>query len=190
MKTVSYIRIGMAAVVLTAGVSANAAEMPSQEEMWQLIQQQQREIDALKSGQKTNAEKAEADIPQAPEALTWFGRRCRHFLSPARRLYGARTVNHRLAGTRRHTSQHAYECGCRFGRRSYFVLPRSTSVAGRVRDCASLPSICSVSAAISASPAPRTSCMTVVSGGEVATIDLPRVIERQNRLARDLAEES
>lgn len=68
MKTVSYIRIGMAAVVLTAGVSANAAEMPSQEEMWQLIQQQQREIDALKSGQKTNAEKAEAAVEVAEQS--------------------------------------------------------------------------------------------------------------------------
>jgi hypothetical protein len=49
------------AVLLLAGNSiAVAAEMPSQEEMWEIIQKQQREIEALKAGQKANTEKVEA----------------------------------------------------------------------------------------------------------------------------------
>jgi hypothetical protein len=47
---------------------ATAAEMPSQEEMWEIIQQQQREIEALKAGQKDNAEKVEAAVEVAEES--------------------------------------------------------------------------------------------------------------------------
>ena len=68
MRTGNYIRIGIALAVLASGASVNAAEMPSQEEMWQLIQQQQREIDTLKSGQKSNTEKAEAAVEVAEQS--------------------------------------------------------------------------------------------------------------------------
>jgi len=49
-----------AALFLTGNGAAVAAEMPSQEEMWEIIQKQQREIEALKAGQKANTEKVEA----------------------------------------------------------------------------------------------------------------------------------
>lgn len=44
------------------GTSAMAANPPSQQEMWQIIQQQQQEIRALQSGQQVTDEKAEAAI--------------------------------------------------------------------------------------------------------------------------------
>jgi len=49
-----------AAALLSASNLALAADMPSAEQMWEIIQQQQREIEALKAGQKSNAEKVEA----------------------------------------------------------------------------------------------------------------------------------
>jgi len=52
-------RLGLVTALLTASGLA-AAEMPTAEEMWKIIQQQQREIEALKSGQKANKEKVEA----------------------------------------------------------------------------------------------------------------------------------
>jgi hypothetical protein len=48
------------AALLAGSPIITAAEMPSPEEMWKIIQQQQREIEALKKGQKDNAEKVEA----------------------------------------------------------------------------------------------------------------------------------
>jgi len=50
----------LAALLLTGNGIAAAAKMPSQEEMWQIIQKQQREIEALKTGQEANTEKVEA----------------------------------------------------------------------------------------------------------------------------------
>lgn len=58
----------LAAALLVISGSAAAAEMPSQEEMWEIIQQQQREIEALKSGQKENTEKVEAAVDVAEES--------------------------------------------------------------------------------------------------------------------------
>ena len=52
----------MCAALLVISGSAASAEMPSQEEMWEIIQQQQREIEALKAGKKDNAEKVEAAV--------------------------------------------------------------------------------------------------------------------------------
>jgi len=57
-----------AALLLTTGATPRAETMPSQEEMWRIIQQQQREIEALKSSQKANAEKAEAAIEVAEQS--------------------------------------------------------------------------------------------------------------------------
>ncbi len=53
-------RAGLAATLLASSGLALAADMPSAEEMWKIIQQQQREIEALKSGQQANQEKVEA----------------------------------------------------------------------------------------------------------------------------------
>ena len=58
----------MCAALLVISGSAASAEMPSQEEMWKIIQQQQREIEALKAGQKDNAEKVEAAVEVAEES--------------------------------------------------------------------------------------------------------------------------
>jgi hypothetical protein len=58
----------MCAAMLVISGSAASAEMPSQEEMWKIIQQQQREIEALKAGQKDNAEKVEAAVEVAEES--------------------------------------------------------------------------------------------------------------------------
>jgi len=58
----------LAVALLTISSLATAAEMPSQEEMWEIIQQQQREIEALKSGQKDNTEKVEAAVDVAEES--------------------------------------------------------------------------------------------------------------------------
>lgn len=57
-------------LLLTCGfmtASAFAANPPSQEEMWKIIQQQQQEIEALKSGQQATDEKAEAAIEVAEQ---------------------------------------------------------------------------------------------------------------------------
>ncbi len=59
MKLSIFSSIGLA-VTLLAGNGLASAAMPSQEEMWEIIQQQQREIEALKKGQQDNAEKVEA----------------------------------------------------------------------------------------------------------------------------------
>jgi hypothetical protein len=50
--------ISFAAALMTT--AANSAEMPSPEVMWEIIQKQQQEIDALKAGQKDTEEKVEA----------------------------------------------------------------------------------------------------------------------------------
>jgi hypothetical protein len=68
MKSRPYPRARLAAALLTISGAAAAAEMPSQEEMWEIIQQQQREIEALKAGQKDNAEKVEAAVDVAEES--------------------------------------------------------------------------------------------------------------------------
>jgi hypothetical protein len=48
--------------------NAMAARLPSQEEMWKIIQQQQQEIEALKSDQKATDEKAEAAVVAVEES--------------------------------------------------------------------------------------------------------------------------
>jgi len=75
MKSRTYSCDRLAAALL-AFSGAAAAEMPSQEEMWEIIQQQQREIEALKAGQKDNAEKVEAAVEaaeQSPKSATGAG---------------------------------------------------------------------------------------------------------------------
>jgi len=67
MKLTTFSSIGLAAFLLTSTGLARAA-MPSAEEMWEIIQQQQREIEALKRGQKENSEKAEAAVEVAEES--------------------------------------------------------------------------------------------------------------------------
>lgn len=52
--------LGLATALFTASGTSVAAQMPSAEEMWEIIQQQQREIEALKQGQERNSEKTEA----------------------------------------------------------------------------------------------------------------------------------
>jgi len=68
MKSRTYRCARLAAALLAISGSAVAAEMPSPEEMWQIIQQQQREIEALKEGQKENAEKVEAAADVAEQS--------------------------------------------------------------------------------------------------------------------------
>ena len=68
MKLTTFSSIGLAAMLLANTGLAGAAEMPTPEEMWEIIQQQQREIEALKQGQKENTEKAEAAVEVAEES--------------------------------------------------------------------------------------------------------------------------
>ena len=68
MKPVTRSSIGLAAALLAVSALAAAAKMPSQEEMWEIIQRQQREIEALKAGQKDNAEKVEAAVEVAEQS--------------------------------------------------------------------------------------------------------------------------
>lgn len=68
MKPGSYLSSSVAATILATSISASASELPSQEEMWRLIQQQQREIEALKSGQQANTEKVEAAVEVAEQS--------------------------------------------------------------------------------------------------------------------------
>lgn len=64
-----------AALAGLAVTTVHAAKMPSQEEMWRIIQEQQRQIEALKAQQQTTEEKVEAtgealDTLQAQPTLT------------------------------------------------------------------------------------------------------------------------
>jgi hypothetical protein len=68
MKFSTYTRYTLIAALLAGPSFATAAEMPSPEEMWEIIQQQQREIEALKRGQQDNAEKVEAAAELAEES--------------------------------------------------------------------------------------------------------------------------
>ncbi|MEA3241914.1 MAG: porin [Pseudomonadota bacterium] len=68
MQFRTYRSAKLAAALLAISGSAAATEMPSQEEMWEIIQQQQREIEALKAGQKENTEKVEAVVDVAEES--------------------------------------------------------------------------------------------------------------------------
>ena len=67
MKLTTFSSIGLAAALL-ANIGLAGAAMPTAEEMWEIIQQQQREIEALKQGQKENTEKAEAAVEVAEES--------------------------------------------------------------------------------------------------------------------------
>jgi hypothetical protein len=58
----------MSTALLAHGGLSVAAELPSQEEMWRIIQEQQREIEALKKGQKSTEEKAEAAVELAEQS--------------------------------------------------------------------------------------------------------------------------
>ncbi|MFQ5644841.1 MAG: porin [Thiogranum sp.] len=60
MKTSTYSSRLVAAALLASSSLASAAKMPGAEELWEIIQQQQREIDALKRQQQTTEEKVEA----------------------------------------------------------------------------------------------------------------------------------
>lgn len=78
MKPTTCSRVGLAAALLAGTGIAFATDMPSPEEMWKIIQQQQREIEALKRGQQENAEnvKAVVDVaeqsqPKASGAASW-----------------------------------------------------------------------------------------------------------------------
>jgi len=68
MQFRTYRSTKLTAALLAISGSAAATEMPSQEEMWEIIQQQQREIEALKAGQKENTEKVEAVVDVAEES--------------------------------------------------------------------------------------------------------------------------
>jgi hypothetical protein len=72
MKNITRRRASLAAALLAGAGMAGAEEMPSAEEMWKIIQQQQREIEALKRGQQENAEKAQAaaDVAEQSQATT------------------------------------------------------------------------------------------------------------------------
>ena len=61
----------LAAILMTT--TAGAAQMPSPEVMWDIIQKQQKEIDALKAGQKSTEEKVEATAQAIEEQDTGAG---------------------------------------------------------------------------------------------------------------------
>lgn len=67
MKYLICTSAGVALALTTASALA-ASNMPSQEEMWRIIQEQQRQIEDLKAGQKETAEKAEAAVEVAEES--------------------------------------------------------------------------------------------------------------------------
>jgi len=69
--TVRTTRAGLAIALLTASSQAGAAdEMPTPAEMWKIIQQQQREIEALKRAQQRNSEKADATAEALEQQAT------------------------------------------------------------------------------------------------------------------------
>ncbi|UCE75826.1 MAG: porin [Gammaproteobacteria bacterium] len=68
MRRASCAGIGLSTALLATSGLSIAAELPSQEEMWRIIQEQQREIEALKKGQKTTEEKAEAAVEMAEQS--------------------------------------------------------------------------------------------------------------------------
>lgn len=61
-------RLGLAAALLGGTGTAFATDMPSAEEMWKIIQQQQREIEALKRGQRENADNVKAVVDVAEQS--------------------------------------------------------------------------------------------------------------------------
>ena len=67
MKFISLMTFPLIASGLGSSL-ADAADVPSKEEMWQIIQEQQQEIDSLKSGQKANTEKVEAAVDVAEQS--------------------------------------------------------------------------------------------------------------------------
>jgi len=68
MRRASCAGVGLSTALLATSGLSIAAELPSQEEMWRIIQEQQREIEALKKGQKTTEEKAEAAVEMAEQS--------------------------------------------------------------------------------------------------------------------------
>jgi hypothetical protein len=68
MKSATCLTATVAAALLAAARLASATDMPSAEEMWKIIQQQQREIEALKRGQQETAEKVEAAAELAEQS--------------------------------------------------------------------------------------------------------------------------
>jgi predicted porin len=68
MKRTTCSRLGLAAALLAGTGTAFAADMPSAEEMWKIIQQQQREIEALKRGQRENADNVKAVVDVAEQS--------------------------------------------------------------------------------------------------------------------------
>ncbi|WP_132973775.1 porin [Thiogranum longum] len=68
MKRSMKTGISLAAALLTT--TAGAAQLPSPEVMWDIIQKQQKEIDALKAVQKDTDEKVEATVQAIEEQTT------------------------------------------------------------------------------------------------------------------------
>lgn len=68
MTRTSCASIGLSTALLANSALSIAAEMPSQEEMWRIIQEQQREIETLKKNMKTTEEKAEAAVEVAEQS--------------------------------------------------------------------------------------------------------------------------
>jgi hypothetical protein len=70
MKYATLTSMGVAAALLATGAANGAEPMPSAEEMWKIIQQQQREIESLKRGQQETSEQVEAAMDVAEQAQT------------------------------------------------------------------------------------------------------------------------
>jgi len=68
MTRASCASIGLSTALLANSALSIAAEMPSQEEMWRIIQEQQREIETLKKNMKSTEEKAEAAVEVAEQS--------------------------------------------------------------------------------------------------------------------------
>ncbi len=68
MRRAPCAAFGLSTALLAHSGPSLGAELPSQEEMWRIIQEQQREIEALKKGQRTTEEKAEAAVELAEQS--------------------------------------------------------------------------------------------------------------------------
>lgn len=73
MKLTYYFSAGLILTLLAGTSLSMASEMPSREEMWHMLQQQQREIEALKNQQKTTREQVEATGEALDEIQTEGG---------------------------------------------------------------------------------------------------------------------
>jgi hypothetical protein len=69
MTTGFFFRAGLITAMLGAAMAAAADDLPSREEMWNIIQQQQKQIEALQKSQQTTQQQAEEANQKAEAAV-------------------------------------------------------------------------------------------------------------------------